>query len=387
MRTSIRIVQALVALLFIVSGLIKANDPLGLAYKMEEFFELWMDGLKSGHFFAKTPLISLLDFLNDHTLFLAVTMITLEIVTGVALLLGWMKRFILYLLLTLIIFFSFLTGYAYLSGKFTNCGCFGDCFPITPKTSFIKDLVLLALILFLLFGQRYIEAVLSKRTRAAVLSLSLLFTLLLQWYALKYLPLVDCLPMKKGNNLNVEIRPPKNAIPSVYETRLVYHNTKTGELKDMSQDEFNNSKIWEDASWKWKETKTKLIQKGTDIPKLQNFSLKTLTGFDSTEAILSYPDYSVLYFVNPGKDSKLFDRNYWNQKTKQLPVYVVTSAPGDFAEDAGNNYQVFTTDGTVFRIAARVNPTIYLLKQGTIINKWPLAKIKQAEQTINNLKK
>ena len=77
MKIATRIVQIIVALLFIVSGLVKANDPLGLAYKMEEFFELWMDGLKSGHFFAKTPLISLLDFLNHHTLFLAITLITL----------------------------------------------------------------------------------------------------------------------------------------------------------------------------------------------------------------------------------------------------------------------------------------------------------------------
>jgi uncharacterized membrane protein YphA (DoxX/SURF4 family) len=386
MRITTRIVQAIVALLFIVSGLVKANDPLGLAYKMEEFFELWMDGLKSGHFFAKSPLISLLDFLNNHTLFLAVTMITLEIVTGVALLLGWMKRFILYLLLVLIIFFSFLTGYAYLSGKFTNCGCFGDCIPITPNTSFIKDLVLLALILFLLFEQRYIQPTFSKRTRVSVVSLSLLLTLLLQWYVLKYLPLVDCLPMKKGNNLNVEIKPPKDAIPSIYETRLVYQNKKTNELKDMSQEEFNNSKIWEDPSWKWDTTITKLIQKGTDIPRLQNFSLKTLSGVDSTEAILNYPGYSVIYFVNPGKDTKLFDKAYWNQKAKKLPVFVVTSAPADFAAETGSNYQVFTSDGTVFRIAARVNPTIYLLKQGAIINKWPLSKIKQAEQAINDLK-
>ena len=138
MRITTRIVQAIVALLFIVSGLVKANDPLGLAYKMEEFFELWMDGLKSGHFFAKTPLISLLDFLNHHTLFLAITMITLEIIAGVTLLLGWMKKFILYLLLVLIIFFSFLTGYAYLSGKFTNCGRFSSLRAAIYTTGFFK---------------------------------------------------------------------------------------------------------------------------------------------------------------------------------------------------------------------------------------------------------
>src|SRR5574337_1970896 len=114
MKIITRILQIFVGALFIISGLVKANDPLGLAYKMEEFFELWMTGLTSGHFFAKAPLISFLDFLNHHTLFLAVAMITLEIVTGVGLLVAWMKKFILYLLLVLIIFFAFLTGYAYL---------------------------------------------------------------------------------------------------------------------------------------------------------------------------------------------------------------------------------------------------------------------------------
>jgi uncharacterized membrane protein YphA (DoxX/SURF4 family) len=388
MRIATRIIQAIVALLFIISGLVKANDPLGLAYKMEEFFELWISSLTSGHFFARTPIISLLDFLNHHTLFLSVAMITLEIVTGVALLLGWMKKFILYLLLVLIIFFSFLTGYAYLSGKFTNCGCFGDCLPITPLTSFTKDILLLLMILFLIAGRKYIQPVLSRRAGTAIITVSLLLTLLLQWYVLKYLPLVDCLPMKKGNNISEQIKPPKNAIPSVYETRLVYRNTKTGELKDMSQTEFNNSKIWEDTTWKWKETKTKLITQGTDIPNLQNFSLKTLDGADSTETILNYPGYSILYFVNPGNNKNLFDKNYWNQKATKFPVYVISSSPADFAMDTSQNkYHVLTTDGTVFRIAARVNPTIYLLKQGTIINKWPLAKLNEAEKTINGLKK
>jgi len=387
MKIATRIIQIIVALLFIVSGLVKANDPLGLAYKMEEFFELWMDGLKSGHFFARTPLVSLLDFLNHHTLFLSITMITLEIVTGVGLLLGWMKKFILYLLLVLIIFFAFLTGYAYLSGKFTNCGCFGDCLPITPLTSFAKDIALLILILVLIAGQKYIQPVFARRVTTVIVSFSLLFTLLLQWYVLKYLPLVDCLPMKKGNNLLEQIKPPKNAVPSVYETRLVYQNTKTGATKDMSQTEFNNSKIWEDTTWKWKETKTKLVRQGTDIPKLQNFSLKTLDGADSTEALLNYPGYSVLYFVN-GNNKNLFDKNYWNTKAQELPIYVITSSPADFISDTtGNNYRVFTADGTLFRIAARVNPTIYLVKQGTIINKWPLAKLDDAEKTINQLKK
>jgi hypothetical protein len=385
MRIAVRTIQFIVALLFIFSGLIKANDSWGLAYKMDEFFELWISGLKQGHFFAKTPLISLLHFLDQHILFLSVTMITLEIVTGVALLVGWMKKPVLYLLLVLIIFFTFLTGYAYLSGKFTNCGCFGDCLPITPLTSFIKDLALLLMIIFLLLGQKNILPVLSKSFRAVIVIISLALTLFLQWYVLNYLPLLDCLPMKKGNNISEQTKPPKDAIPSVYETRLVYENAKTGEVKDMSQDEFNNSKIWEDSNWKWKETKTKLLRKGTDTPKLQNFSLTTASGTDTTEAVLNETGPAILYFVNPDKKGQKIDDAFLKTaEAKGASIFFVTTDRQSFSSDA--KYPVLTCDGTVYRIAARVNPTIYLLKQGTIVGKWAGTELNKAAATINNLK-
>jgi DoxX. len=131
MKPAVNIARILVGLLFIFSGLVKANDPLGLSYKMQEFFELW--GIPQ---------------FNSWTLLMSVLMNAFEIIAGFALLLGWRIKLFSWLLLLLIIFFTFLTGYAYFSGKFRNCGCFGDCLPITPGTSFIKDLILLVLIGF-----------------------------------------------------------------------------------------------------------------------------------------------------------------------------------------------------------------------------------------------
>ena len=387
MKITVRIIQILVGVLFIFSGFIKAIDPLGLAYKMEEFFQLWNTSLAEGHLFAKELLIAFLKFWNEHTLFLAVFMITMEIATGVALLVGWMKRFILTLLLLLILFFAFLTGYAYLSGKFTNCGCFGDCLPITPLTSFTKDILLLVMILCLIAGQRFLFSTPSRTFRSTIVAGSLVLSLLLQWYVLNYLPLIDCLPMKKGNNIAEQMKPPKNAIPSVYETRLVYQNNKTGQLKDMSQAEYNDSKIWEDSTWKWKETKTKLIRQGTDAPRLTNFSLTTIYGTDTTEAILSDPNYLVLYYVNPTPgNARLIDENFLNVvHGKGIASFFVTTSRESF--DSTKQNAVLTCDGTVFRIAARVNPTIYLLKQGTVVNKWPLKKIGEATTFIKELKK
>ena len=129
--------RILVGVLFIFSGLIKANDPLGLSYKMQEFFDVWG-----------------MSFFNDYTLGLSLLMNLLEIVTGLALLIKYPYKQTLWILLVLIVFFSFLTGYALFSGKIKTCGCFGDCIPLTPKTSFIKDIVLLFSIVILLINHK-----------------------------------------------------------------------------------------------------------------------------------------------------------------------------------------------------------------------------------------
>src|SRR5262245_1846250 len=101
MKATVNIVRVIVGVLFIFSGLIKANDPHGLAYKMEEFFDLWNQGLSSGSFFLNHLLVQFFEFLRHNSLALAVLMIAFEIIAGVALLLGWRIRIFSWLLLLL----------------------------------------------------------------------------------------------------------------------------------------------------------------------------------------------------------------------------------------------------------------------------------------------
>src|SRR5271154_761304 len=120
MKILINISRIFVGILFIFSGLIKANDPLGLSYKMQEFFEVWN-----------------IHWLDNFTLGFSILMIVFEIVAGVSVLLGWRMRLFSWLLLLLILFFTFLTGYAFLSGKIKECGCFGNCIALTSGQSFV----------------------------------------------------------------------------------------------------------------------------------------------------------------------------------------------------------------------------------------------------------
>ena len=136
LQLSLRVISILVGLLFIFSGLIKANDPSGLAYKMGEFFEVWA---KEGY------LPGLMLRLNAFSLLFSVIMIAFEIVAGVALIIGYRFRLFAFLILLLTIFFTFLTGYALFSGNIKECGCFGDCIRLQANESFMKDLISLYL--------------------------------------------------------------------------------------------------------------------------------------------------------------------------------------------------------------------------------------------------
>ena len=147
-KTILNTIRLLVGVLFIFSGLITANDPLGLSYKMQEFFEVWN-----------------MPALDNYSLALSVIMIVFEILAGVAVILGWRMRLFAWLLLILIIFFSFLTGYAVLSGKVRECGCFGNCIPLQAMSSFIKDLILLVLILILFLYRKEIKGSFSQKKR------------------------------------------------------------------------------------------------------------------------------------------------------------------------------------------------------------------------------
>ncbi len=371
MKLAVSIVRIIVAVLFIISGLVKANDPLGLSYKMQEFFEIWNASLGASF------LSQIFSYFHDHSLALSVVMIGLEIIAGVALLIGWQKRFIISLLLLLIIFFTFLTAYAYWSGKFKNCGCFGDCLPITPLTSFLKDVVLLLLILFLFFNQRYIQPVFSSKKQFAVMAFSLLFTIGLQWYVLNYLPLVDCLPFKEGNNIAEQMKIPPNAIRDSFAMKFIYE--KQGKRYEFGMEELPSDL----ASYKFIDRTERLIRKGNAEPPIKGFSLTGSSGADSTSEVLNGPRVILLFAEQFRKPITSwvgsFRDIYTKAKAKGTPVYIVTAdaanAKTTLRENGLAEVPVFSCDNTAVKTAARTNPTVFLLQQGTIRDKYSYKRI------------
>ncbi len=358
MKVLVNIARVIVGILFIFSGLVKANDPIGLSYKMQEFFLVWK-----------------MSWLDAFSLSLSVLMIAFEIIAGAALLLGWKKKFVSWLLLLLILFFTFLTGYAYLSGKFKNCGCFGDCIPITSLTSFIKDVVLLVLILLIFFNTRYIKPICSKWATIVLLLLVAIFSFASQWYTLKYLPVADCLPFKKGNNIQQQMKIPADAIADSTIITFVYDKIG-GKRMEFTAESFPDD--FDDSTYKFVDRYDKVIRHGiNNEPPIKAFRLTTHDGRDITQDVLQAEKVLLLFEEDAStplhKWQQQFTSIYEKAQQLQLPIYIVTSAlPAVQKEIATSPFQhieVLACDNTTIRMAARTNPTIYILQKGTIINK------------------
>ena len=383
-KTFLNTARLLVGILFIFSGLIKANDPLGLSYKMQEFFEVWN-----------------MPALDAYTLGFSVIMIVFEILAGVAVILGWRMRLFAWLLLLLIIFFSFLTGYAVISGKIRECGCFGNCIPLQAMGSFIKDLILLLLISVLFIYRKDIQTTVSKNNSLLILCFTILISFSVQWYALRYLPLVDCLPFKKGASILEKMKPPPGAIPDSTVINFVYE-------KNHKTMEYTADKLPADldSSYTFIKRYDKLIRKGNAEPEIKDFSLISASGNDSTQQILDRPGYQLMLIsrsfpqTNP-RWNKSFTLLYTLARSKNIPTILVTSnRPEADAWLKANNLNlimgwiqypplsafhdtsyivsgipVFGCDATAVKTAARADPTLYLLKKGTILDKWSYANL------------
>lgn len=371
MKTAVQVARVLVGGLFVFSGLVKAIDPLGLAYKMQEFFEVWGgDGFLPG----------LMKYLHVQSLWFSISMIAFEVVLGIALLVGWRKNLVLTLLLLLTLFFTFLTAFVLFTGKIRACGCFGDCIPLTPAQTFTKDIILTLLIIFLIVYKKYIQPLFMGWAGFLLVFLSLLATMFLQFYVLKHLPLKDCLPYKKGNDILELRKMPAGAIPDKYEYSFVYE--KGGVKKEFTTDQLP------DSSWAFVERKQTLISAGkNNVPAINDFSLADSTGANITEDVLSQNgDYYLLFLQNMNEGirnwSAAFSKLAEEARKQNRTIYIVT-ADRDRANqffNVQNNYNipVLTSDATAIKTAARANPTLFVMKGPVVQDKYSWADMGKA---------
>jgi hypothetical protein len=297
-----------------------------------------------------------------------------EIVTGFALLIGWRPKLILWLLLVLIVFFTFLTGYTYYTGMPKNCGCFGDCLPITSQVSFLKDVLLLLLIIFLLAQQKQINSILGRKLGYNLVFVFSLASILLQIYVLDRLPLVDCLPYKVGNNITEKMKMPANAVPDSIEIEFTYK--VNGKLVSFTASNFPAD--FSADTYQFISRNDKLIKKGSNNePPIKGFVLNDTDGVDHTQEVLE-KDKIVIFFIeqfsSAGNYQSRFKQVYTAASESGIPCVLITAelstAASTLAKLKLPLMPIYSADIKAIQTAARANPTVYLLKKGTIVAKY-----------------
>lgn len=352
-----------VGILFIISGLIKLNDPIGFSYKLTEYF---------------SETVFNLPILVPYSLTIALILVILEVVLGVMLLIGFKSKFTIWSLLLLVIMFTFLTFYSAYFDVVKDCGCFGDALHLTPWQSFTKDIVLLFFILILTFNKKFIKPLFSNSIQNSLVFLSLVLCAIMGYWVLNHLPLKDFRPYKVGTNIHKGMEIPDGAPKSVVEMIFIYK--VNGVDKEFTEKDLMS--LPEGATFV--DRKDKVITEGY-IPPIHDFTMLK-EGTDYKQGFLIEPKLLMIVAYNLEKaDTEGLEKlEKLNQKAKTKGYKVIgltASSPEEINKSKKQfrfTFDFYFCDETTLKTIERANPSIVLLEYGTI-------KQKAHYNDINNL--
>lgn len=348
MTLAARIARTLVGVIFIFSGLIKLNDPVGTQIKLEEYFEVFAQDLPFLHDFFMALIPAMLAF--------SVFVCAAEVVLGVALLVSWRPKLITALLLLLVTFFTFLTFYSAYFNKVTDCGCFGDAIKLKPWTSFSKDIFLIVLILFIMGHRNRMKSLAT----GWLVALATILSVGLGVYAIAFLPPLDLLPYAVGKNIPTLMKP---SAPLEYE----YVMEKNGNTKTFA-------KYPTDTTYKFKEM---VLLNEAAKPKITDYRVWSDADSDFTQQTFAGNKLFVIIKSTNGIDAgsipairELVQR----LRGSAVTPYILSSVSDDEINAFKREYQldlpVYKADATVLKTIMRANPGTWLLSNGTVRGKW-----------------
>ncbi len=356
MKIITQICRVFVGILFIISGLIKANDTIGFSYKLIEYFELfgW-------------------DVFIPLAVPAAMAICIFEIISGVALLIGIYVTLNAWLLLILIAFFTWLTGYSAITHKVTDCGCFGDALKLTPLQSFLKDLVLFLFIVVIVIGKKNIQPLFNKVINHIGLFVAFLVTLFFTLYTFMFLPVKDFLPYKIGNNIKELTTVPENAPKDIIEMLFIYE-------KDGKTFEFTANTLPADIDqYNYIDRKDKLIQEGYRAP-IHDFRLFDSIDVEFTEQFFNDTGYKLVLVQTKLNEELRQLTNPLNAlydfmlESKTGTFWALTASSKDdikaYTTAHNNHYSFCNMDAIPLKSMVRSNPGLILFKNNVVIKKW-----------------
>ena len=356
LKMIVNLCRIIVAVTFIFSGFVKAIDPIGTQYKLQDYLGA----------------IGMAGILPNWTLLaVAVFLAAIEFCIGIFLLFAIQRRLISKLTVAFMAFMTMVTVWIVVADPVKDCGCFGDALHLTNTETLIKNIVLLVCSLTIMYRPLAMFRFVSKSNQWIVTNYTIVFILVSSGFSLYYLPIFDFRPYHIGVNIPRGMEIPKGAKLPQFKTTFIME--KNGQRKEFTLDNYP------DASWKFIDSKTVQTSEGY-IPPIHDFSITdNKTGLDLTNSVLSHKGYTFLLIaphLETADDSNFgdIDRLYEYAQSYDIPFYCLTASTTKaikrWIDLTGAEYPFCITDDAVLKTIIRSNPGLLLLKDGTIINKW-----------------
>ena len=340
---------------FVFSGFVKAIDPIGTQYKLQDYISaVGMGGI--------VP--------DIVTLLASVALSALEFSLGVFVLFAIRRHLVSKILVAFMAVMTLITVWIALFNPVKDCGCFGEALRLTNVQTLLKNIVLLAASVVVAWRPLRMYRFLSRSTQWIAINYTILFVLLLSVHCLYHLPLIDFRPYHIGMNIKKGMEIPAGAPQPEFETTFILQ--KNGVKKEFTLDNYP------DSSWQFVDSKTVQTKEGY-VPPIHDFSIQKADGDDITDSVLTAKGY-IFLLVSPhleqADDSNFGDIDllYEYCQERKIPFYCLTASTkkdiDHWADITGAEYPFCFTDETTLKTIIRSNPGLLLLKDGTIIRKW-----------------
>lgn len=353
-RFFLHLLRLITSAVFLFSGAVKAIDPLGTVYKIEDYLQAF-GGFWGGMSVVAFPA--------------ALVLITLELIIGLQLIFMIRIRQNTVIAFLFVAIMTPLTLYIAIDNPVTDCGCFGDALKITNWQTFYKNIILLVITLVLVLMRKKFKSFFLPPVE---LSISLLLLLLVggvMTYNLMHLPPVDFRPYKVGVNIPEAMKVPEGAATDVYNYSFIYE--KEGRKQTFGIDELP------DSTWRFVEQKTELVSKGYEPP-ISGFTILNGEFQDIGPDILAYKGKTyllVMYDVTKTSQKGIQKMNgfFAARFTQNLHFYGVTASSAQEVEEFKKKnwltFPVYTADPIFLKTLIRANPGMVVIENGTITDK------------------
>ncbi len=352
LATLLPVLRILLGLIFLFSSVVKGIDPVGTAYRVEDYLLVY-------------GWISLV----PYAMWIAFLVIFSEFLIGIGFLFKIFIRTTSSAMLLMLLFFLVVTWLDARFNMVTDCGCFGDAVKLTNWQTFYKNVVLLFLNLIFLWGTRKRKTE-KKSFWTQILTLIVLGTGFFgfMFYNLNHLPVIDFRNWKTGRDMSTDTT-------LKAKTYVTYQNKETGKKQEFLFPDYP----WKDSTWmaRWVFVSQRTVASPAD--KKYNLIIQDSLGNDRTKALVENPGFQfilVSYDMNraapAGLEKAAAMSEFLNKKGISMVLVTATDLKmvRNIEKQYGLRIPVFQADETDLKAVIRSNPGLLLLQHGVILKKW-----------------